>query len=1006
MFSRRSFLSTIAALVLTLASLAGVSAQATVAEIHAPGVAGISGPGEQLGLSPFVEWKTLTTEHFRITYPEGLHELAPIAAGDLEEAHRLLTPVMKWTPRFRTQVLLLDNSDFANGMAAATGRFGMVLWATPPDNWMSIAHYDDWFRMLAIHEYSHILNLDATEDFWKVLRIIAGDGLLPNSLWPSWMLEGLAVTLETSFTRAGRGRSSYYSMVLRGAEDAGLLADPEGLWRISGPRTEMPGGEVPYLFGNMLMTELASQDLKKLGELSLESASSLPWKLNAYSERVSGKDWSAHWQAWVTQARERARSELESIRAVGETPVDRITDGNYSTLGMAFSPDGKWMAYIREAMDRRQGVYLREIATDEETRISDSLGGSSLAFTADSKGLVFSRVDRNGLYNFYSDLWVHDLPTDKTTRLTNGARYRDPSTALAGSWVVYTVNETGRTSLARSRLMRDDNGRYRLSEKEVLFRPDILGRVSTPRISPDGSRIVFSFHENGKPGESIWKLVKDSVGMGEAGFWREKRVTPDGDQLDRFPCFDPTGALYFVSNRSGVDNVYRWNESASTAVPVTNVTTGLWLPAFSKLGRMAASHYRATGWDAVWVDLTAQPSNAGVPQLLPIQAPLVDTPVRAEDISGDAPVSPDAQKWETSEYSIFPSILPRTWSPFFGYGSVEGWIVGAALAGFDAIDLHRYFAIVDRRFGLEEWDADLTYSNRSLGAVWTLRGARRVNSLFSRSYTRKTEASIGLSLLYPRTFSAWNPSLELAWENETLHAQPKDKADLGSGELATIIRSPTFTANLEYAGTQRSRQAIWPEEGMNVRLGNRWTLGGWMGSLGGRRATTSQLLWTQSHFLHLGKHVVLSPRWQVSAANRSVIRLEGRSASWLDSLSSPDFDQLVIRGYPRELLYARQAGVGALDLRFPIRRVEKGWSTYPVFLNTVQGLGFYELSMHRAEGPGWMRLPSWGLGMQADLTLFYSVPVSASVQYHQGSNRVQGGRGEVFVDLRLGQLFF
>jgi hypothetical protein len=179
-----------------------------------------------------------------------------------------------------------------------------------------------------------------------------------------------------------------------------------------------------------------------------------------------------------------------------------------------------------------------------------------------------------------------------------------------------------------------------------------------------------------------------------------------------------------------------------------------------------------------------------------------------------------------------------------------------------------------------------------------------------------------------------------------------------------------------------------------------------MGSLGGRRVTASQFLWTQSHFLHLGKHVVLSPRWQVSAANRSVIRLEGRSASWLDSFSSPDFDQLVVRGYPLELLYARQAGVGALDLRFPIRRVEKGWSTYPIFLNTVEGLGFFELSMHRAEVPSWVRLPSWGLGFQADLTLFYSVPVSASLQYHQGSDRAQGGRGEVFVDLRLGQLFF
>lgn len=179
-----------------------------------------------------------------------------------------------------------------------------------------------------------------------------------------------------------------------------------------------------------------------------------------------------------------------------------------------------------------------------------------------------------------------------------------------------------------------------------------------------------------------------------------------------------------------------------------------------------------------------------------------------------------------------------------------------------------------------------------------------------------------------------------------------------------------------------------------------------MGSSGGQRRTTSQLLWTQSHFFHLGNHVVLSPRWQVSTSNHSVIRLEGRSGSAVDAFSSPDFDQLVLRGYPREQVYARQAGVGALDLRFPLRRIEKGWSTYPIFLSTIEGIAFSELSAYRGTGSSWSRLPSWGVGAEADMTIFYSVPVSASVQYHQGLERSAGGRGEVFIDLRLGQLFF
>lgn len=192
--------------------------QAAVAS-DGPARSALLGLGEQLGVSPFLNWKTLTTENFRITYPETLDDLAWRAGKNLEESHRLLSPLLKWSPHQRTQVVILDNSDFANGLAAATARFGIVLWATPPDNWMSIAHYDDWFRMVCLHEYAHILNLDATSDFWSALRWIAGDGTLPNALWPSWMLEGLAVTIETAFTRSGRGRSSYFSMVTRALEE-------------------------------------------------------------------------------------------------------------------------------------------------------------------------------------------------------------------------------------------------------------------------------------------------------------------------------------------------------------------------------------------------------------------------------------------------------------------------------------------------------------------------------------------------------------------------------------------------------------------------------------------------------------------------------------------------------------------------------------------------------------------------------------------------------------------
>ena len=61
-----------------------------------------------------------------------------------------------------------------------------------------------------------------------------------NSVWPAWMLEGLAVYMETNFTTAGRGRSTYYETMARGAVEAGVLNSSEYM------TLDMINGTNPY----------------------------------------------------------------------------------------------------------------------------------------------------------------------------------------------------------------------------------------------------------------------------------------------------------------------------------------------------------------------------------------------------------------------------------------------------------------------------------------------------------------------------------------------------------------------------------------------------------------------------------------------------------------------------------------------------------------------------------------------------------------------------------------
>ena len=61
---------------------------------------------------PELLWRTIETEHFRISYHEPLGRVAQRLAQVAETSHRVLVPVMGHAPRFRTEVVLTDHTDF------------------------------------------------------------------------------------------------------------------------------------------------------------------------------------------------------------------------------------------------------------------------------------------------------------------------------------------------------------------------------------------------------------------------------------------------------------------------------------------------------------------------------------------------------------------------------------------------------------------------------------------------------------------------------------------------------------------------------------------------------------------------------------------------------------------------------------------------------------------------------------------------------------------------------
>jgi hypothetical protein len=960
--------------------------------------------GDELGLSPHWDWKTIESEHFRLTFPKELEKTARRSAQYFEEAYDLLTARLMWKPKDRAQILIVDNTDSANGLTSPVERLGITLLVTPPDSWFSTAYYDDWLRLLVFHEYTHYVNMDTTLGLYEGLRYLIGPTVLPNSIWPPWMLEGLAVYMETRLTRGGRGRSPYYEMVLRAAVESRTLDTDRfvTLDRVNAGNPYYPGGETDYLFGYELMNQVArtpfpnhetadglnqverSEDA--LGLMSLRSAARFPFFINGNLENITGKDWYAHWDDFVRETRERMEKDLARLKAAPLTPVERLTERGYGVLGSAASPDGHWLAYTQESLDHRTSLYLRNLDTGDVRRLTDKARGVGMAFTPDSAQLVYSEMDRKSVYAFWSDLRVHDLKQDSSYWLTDSLRAKDPDVSPDGKWVVFTVAEDATTALVVAPIEIEE-GRLKLGLPRKLFQPTQFGRVSDPRFSRDSKLVAFSFQRNGTLGSDILVVHLEGTESGPTA------LVDDG-AFNRFPVYDLEGRLTFVSDRTGVDNLYRFG--ATGPEMITNVTTGLALPAFGPKG-LYASVFGVDGWDLARIEPAQTPYD---PKLLTVEKP----PAPEPDTTGSPAGRARAADLEMKDYSIFPSIWPREWLPILYIGQ-QGIYAGGQVLGFDAVDRHRYVLAGAYDSEIRKADYFALYANRSLGPTLSLSASERTDSSFryeptAQRYIRKFDADATLSYPFVWTWSALTPTLGFHADREAIFdsgvgPDPYDKSDY----------VPSIYGILQFSDAESSRIGNGPEAGRTALLGARLYDESGVQSLKG--------LASVRQYLRLSDHSVLIPSLKASASSRQAqrfspasVHVRGRILRLIDNLPGADFDEIGVRGYPNLLIYARQAVVGALDFRFPLWRIHRGLGTNPLGFDDLYGFVFGESAYFPESGAVFRTLPSAGGGVVLDLTALVRLPVELSLQYHKGFNVQRGGQGELFLGMNLAAFSF
>ncbi len=957
---------------------------------------------EVAGLSPETAYKTFETKNFRFVYADGYFEFTENAANHFEHAHSILQPVLRWTPRQKTTVLIADNMDAANGFAMPLFRVGMVLIATPPETWFSTSYAEDWIKLLVFHEYVHFLNIDPTTEWMEGLRIVFGDAVRPNGLLPPWMLEGLAVYFETRTSRLGRGRSPYYEGILRAMVAGNRLQTgaPRSITldRVNGDYPWFPGGEVPYLFGYHLWEQFSrdrathANPEDAMGELSMRSSARVPYFIEGNLDNVMHKNWSVYWNSFAMEAKERLGEEIERVRAEGETGHEVVARSDFQALGGVFSPDGRWLAYSETSLHDRARLIAVELATGKKRRLDEKVLGAGLAFTPDSRYVIYSALVRENSYQLYSDLFAYDLQEDRTIQLTEARRAKDPAISPDGKQLAWLSVQRGTVRIESAALALGKEGPA-LSEIHPVLVSKPFSILSAPQFQNDRV-LLFSNQELGT-GESVVQSVDVSTG--------ESRILLQNGFMNRNPVAR-NDRIFFVSNETGIENIHELRDRKSTRV--TNVVTGTAFPFFSPSGQLHANLLTPDGYQIVKFESA---------EVLPTLKPVLASP-QAPPVLEEALQSPSLglKESDSKDYSPWSSMAPRAWSPIaaLSFGSKSGTTIAGSAFGFDSTGKQQYQVSGGYNFLPKTFDGGVEYSIYEFRPKIDLSAWSETTNIatdfFGQRYRRNHE--VALTLSYPLFWvrSSLVPSL-------TAYQRWSKVRKLSNGEAVDVPdfqfsnpSVPGVRGAIRFSNARRTPLGFMPEMGEEISLigDNRFNPG---------RYSIAKYLASWKHYFDLGNHFVLRSKTQWFGTSR--IPESGLTATDLvgkdvenpyDRGESVTLSQTVFRGYtdyPSSVLLPRQFGIAALDFHFPLIREFSGLGgTRPVFWKQIHGFVFSEALGLQGIGGTSVVLPSFGAGLSLDTEVLYWLPLRFNLEFQQGTRRDFGGTSVLFFSIEPGAL--
>jgi hypothetical protein len=899
--------------------------------------------GGQSRADPYLTWRTVESPHFRVHYHGGLAELAQRTASVAEASRERLRTVLGRAPDEITEIALSDSTDSANGSATALPYNAIRLYVTAPEDMAPLGDYDDWMVGLVTHEQTHIFHLDNMGGGAAILNRILGKAYAPNHVQPRWILEGLAVAMESRLTSGGRLRSSLFDMYLRADVQEHHLA---GLDQMSHSVRRWPNGDIWYLYGGEFIGWIHdTYGPDTFAAVAADYGNNIvPWGINRSIRRATGHGYPELYDAWVRSLEARYGAEAAAVRARGLRVGTRLTHGGRVASSPRFVPrraangPREELLYYRDDGDRPSGFYRlplvsRTQASEQDLAIVARASGSpgTASFDRDG-GLVFdSTAPSVRLYDF-NDL--HHQPPRTTSptgwqgtreRWTTGLRARSPDVSPNGRHVAFVTNHAGTTTL-RIAEVRAEGG---LGPMRRLVPSARYEQAYSPRFSPDGRRIAYSAWTRG--GYRDIRVVDV-----ETGSFFELSHDRASD-LD--PTWTPDGKhVLWSSDRSGIPNVYDYALETGQIRQVTNVQSGAFMPEVSPDGlTVVYVGYTSEGFDLFSMPLTEKNF-------------LEPLPPRSRP---EPPPEPARVQWPVRPYAPLQTLRPRSVSIDYGPGNF-GQAIGGRVDGSDIVGLHSIGVSLTYQTAIDQWSGSVGYGYTPLPVSLSMsvfrdvvpRASFKVND---QRYSVRDEmwgATVGLGYSLPGEFDGQNVALSYTASSHS----PRYAIGALNDPYSDVLARPSdyFLGSVRvawsYANAYRPLYGVSNERGFTLALssdiagpatGSDTTLA----TVDGRATGYLLAPWASHHAFALALSAGSAGG---SAAGRGYYTKGG-------FVDTPAFDAILsglrqsafpLRGFPAGAFGGRTYNLANLEYRFPIAWIDRGVSTLPAFAHAVSGAVF------------------------------------------------------------------